>query len=98
RFSRDWSADVCSSDLITMINRWDRPGRDPLDLMDEIALKTGLLPTPVTWPVGISGEFEGLLECDTGDLLRFERTAGGATIAATKIGRASCRAGVRGRG
>jgi peptide chain release factor 3 len=78
--------DVCRRrgiPVITMINKWDRPGREALDLMDEITAKTGLVPTPITWPVGMSGEFAGLLECATGDLLQFERTPGGATIAAT---------------
>lgn len=32
--------------IITVVNKWDRPGRDPLELMDEIAERTGLTPTP----------------------------------------------------
>jgi peptide chain release factor 3 len=67
--------------LITMINKWDRPGLDALALMDEIQDRTGLLPTPITWPVGLSGDFQGLVDAASGDLLRFTRTPGGATIA-----------------
>ena len=67
--------------VITVINKWDRPGQEPLELMDEIATRIGLEPTPVFWPVGIAGDFRGLLDRRTGDYVRFTRTAGGASIA-----------------
>ncbi|MDQ1727356.1 MAG: peptide chain release factor 3 [Frankiaceae bacterium] len=67
--------------LITIINKWDRPGMDALALMDEIASRTGLRPTPLTWPVGIAGDFRGVLDRRTESFIRFTRTAGGATIA-----------------
>ncbi len=67
--------------VITVVNKWDRPGRDPLALMDEIAERTGLRATPLTWPVGIAGDFRGVLDRRSGEFLRFSRTAGGATIA-----------------
>lgn len=67
--------------IITVINKWDRPGRDPLELMDEIQARIGLHPTPLTWPVGIAGDFKGVLDRRTGNFIRFTRTAGGATAA-----------------
>ncbi|GAA4289065.1 peptide chain release factor 3 [Georgenia daeguensis] len=67
--------------IITVINKWDRPGREPLALMDEIAERTGLTPTPLTWPVGIAGDFRGVLDRSTGEYVRFTHTAGGARIA-----------------
>jgi peptide chain release factor 3 len=67
--------------IITVINKWDRPGNDALDLMDEISTRTGLQPTPLNWPVGIAGDFRGVLDVGTGDYLRFTRTDGGATVA-----------------
>ncbi|MEE6280949.1 peptide chain release factor 3 [Georgenia sunbinii] len=67
--------------IITVVNKWDRPGKDPLELMDEIAERTGLTPTPLTWPVGIAGDFRGVLERDTGDYVAFTPTAGGARVA-----------------
>lgn len=67
--------------IITVINKWDRPGRDPLELMDEIQARIGLRPTPLTWPVGIAGDFKGVLDRRTGNFIRFTRTAGGATAA-----------------
>ena len=68
--------------IITVINKWDRAGKDVLDLMDEIQDRTGLQPAPLNWPVGISGDFRGVLDMATGDYLKFTRTDGGATVAA----------------
>jgi peptide chain release factor 3 len=67
--------------VITVINKWDRPGLDALALMDEIRTRTGLLPTPLTWPVGIAGDFRGVIDRSTDEFIRFTRTAGGATAA-----------------
>jgi len=67
--------------VITVINKWDRPGRDALELMDEIEQRIDLRPTPLTWPVGISGDFRGVLDRRSGRYVRYQRTAGGATRA-----------------
>ncbi len=71
--------------VLTVINKWDRPGHDALGLMDEVFLKTGLKPTPLTWPVGIAGDFRGVLDRRTGQFIQFTRTAGGATLAHMKV-------------
>ena len=67
--------------IITIINKWDRPGQTPLELIDEITERIGLTPTPLYFPVGIAGDFRGLLDRRTGEYIHFTRTAGGATIA-----------------
>jgi len=67
--------------IITVINKWDRSGKDALDLMDEIHERTGLQPAPLNWPVGIAGDFRGVLDMSTGDYLKYTRTHGGATMA-----------------
>jgi peptide chain release factor 3 len=67
--------------VITVINKWDRPGRSALELMDEIEDRTGMVPTPLTWPVGEAGDFRGVLDRRTGGYVTFTRTAGGATRA-----------------
>lgn len=71
--------------VITVINKWDRPGRAPLELLDEIDERIGLTPTPLFLPVGIAGDFRGLLRRGPDGLateyIHFTRTAGGATIA-----------------
>ncbi len=71
--------------VITVINKWDRPGRAPLELLDEINERIGLTPTPLFLPVGIAGDFRGLLRRGQDgaplEYIHFTRTAGGATIA-----------------
>src|SRR5579859_1901162 len=73
--------DVCRSrhvPVVTFVNKWDRPGREPLELLDEIEQRIGLRPTPVNWPVGIAGDFRGLIERATGVYTAYTRMPGGA--------------------
>ncbi|SDM91296.1 peptide chain release factor 3 [Allokutzneria albata] len=76
--------DVCRHrgiPVITFVNKWDRPGREALELCDEISTRIDLTPMPLNWPVGEAGRFRGVLDRDTGEFTRFTRTAGGATLA-----------------
>ena len=79
---------VCRSrnlPVITFFNKYDRPGRDPLELLDEVEEQIGLKPTPVTWPVGIPGDFRGVIDRRTGDFVRFVRTAHGAELSPEEV-------------
>ncbi|GAA5076875.1 peptide chain release factor 3 [Thermocatellispora tengchongensis] len=67
--------------VITFVNKWDRPGREALELLDEIEQRTGLRPTPITWPVGIAGDFHGVADRLEDRIIRYVRTPGGATKA-----------------
>ena len=67
--------------VITVINKWDRPGLSSLSLMDEIEQQIKLRPTPLTWPVGEAGDFRGVLDRRTGEFVKYTRTAGGASRA-----------------
>ncbi len=48
--------------IVTFINKMDRDGRDPFDLMDEIEKTLALDTAPATWPVGRGRDFLGT--CD----------------------------------
>ena len=63
--------------VITVINKWDRPGLDALALMDEIEKRIGLKPTPLTWPVGADRDFQGVLDRRTGELSSATPAPGG---------------------
>src|SRR4051794_7220719 len=71
--------------LLTFLNKYDRPGRAPLELLDEIEKQIGLTPTPVTWPVGHPGDFRGVIDRRDGTYIRFTRTARGASEAPEEI-------------
>jgi peptide chain release factor 3 len=80
--------DVCRTrgiPVLTFVNKWDRPGREALELLDEVEQTIGLRPMPVTWPVGVAGELRGLVEVATGEFRRYSRTAGGATRATVEL-------------
>ncbi len=70
--------------VLTFFNKCDRPGRDPLELLDEVQRKIGLRPTPVTWPVGDPGDFQGVIDRRTHDLVSYERISRGGALAATE--------------
>ncbi len=55
--------------IITFINKVDREGRDPLELLDEIAGKLALDVSPVTWPIGMGTDFRGCLDLASGRLM-----------------------------
>ncbi|KQX61808.1 peptide chain release factor 3 [Angustibacter sp. Root456] len=67
--------------IVTFVNKWDRPGLEPLQLLDELVERLGIHPMPLTWPVGVAGDFRGVLDVRTGELVEFARTPGGATLA-----------------
>jgi peptide chain release factor 3 len=71
--------------LLTFLNKWDRPGRDGLELLDEIESRLDLQPVPVTWPVGFAGDFRGLVDRRSGDFVRYRRTAHGSAEAVEEI-------------
>jgi peptide chain release factor 3 len=46
--------------IMTFINKLDREGREPLDLLDEIERVLGIACSPVTWPIGMGRELRGV--------------------------------------
>ncbi len=80
--------EVCRAEhvpILTFVNKADRPGRDPLELLDDIEARIGVRPTPVTWPVGEPGALRGVLDRRDGTFVRFVRSVHGATEAAEEV-------------
>src|SRR4051794_32796680 len=71
--------------VLTFLNKYDRPGREPLELLDEIEAQIGLRPTPVTWPVGIAGDLRGVVDRRSGEYIRFARTDRGASLSPEEL-------------
>ncbi|WP_022949056.1 peptide chain release factor 3 [Methylohalobius crimeensis] len=46
--------------IITFVNKLDREGRDPIELLDEIESVLGIQCAPVTWPIGMGKRFKGV--------------------------------------
>ncbi|MBF0460418.1 MAG: peptide chain release factor 3 [Magnetococcales bacterium] len=68
--------------IITFINKMDRDGRDPFDLMDEIEQKLALEVTPATWPIGMGRDFLGCYDLFHEQLLFMDRSDGREIIPA----------------
>ncbi|MGF7154412.1 peptide chain release factor 3 [Novosphingobium gossypii] len=67
--------EVCrlrSVPIITFINKVDREGRACFDLLDEVADMLALDVCPMSWPVGMGGVFEGILDLASGGISRPE--------------------------
>ena len=68
--------EVCrlrSVPIVTFINKVDREGLDPFVLLDEVAEKLQLDVTPMNWPVGMGGLYEGLYDLRANILSRPEK-------------------------
>jgi peptide chain release factor 3 len=48
--------------IFTFVNKMDRQGRDPLDLVDEIEEVLGIEAVPLAWPIGMGSEFRGVYD------------------------------------
>ena len=46
--------------IMTFINKLDREGREPLELLDEIEKVLRISCTPVTWPIGMGRDLRGI--------------------------------------
>ncbi len=67
--------EVCrlrSVPIITFVNKVDREGRPVFELLDEIADMLALDVSPQGYPVGMGGQFEGVLDFETGCVARPE--------------------------
>jgi peptide chain release factor 3 len=70
--------------IVTVVNKMDRPTREPLDLMDEIEKVLGITVVPATWPIGSGEHFRGVYSLRDKLVFLFERSAHNATRAAVE--------------
>ena len=55
--------EVCrlrTTPIMTFVNKMDRFGRDPLEILDEVEEVLNIRCAPVTWPIGMGREFRGV--------------------------------------
>jgi peptide chain release factor 3 len=80
--------DVCRQrhlPIMTFINKMDMPGRDPLELLDEIEQVLNIQVAPMNWPIGIGDRFQGVYDLQGRQVLVFERTARGKFRAPVQV-------------
>jgi len=67
--------EVCrmrSTPVIVFINKLDREGKDPFELLDEVEQKLNLKVRPLSWPVGMGKSFKGVYNLYEHNLVLFE--------------------------
>jgi len=72
--------EVCrlrNTPIITFINKLDREGRDPIELLDEVEKILDIQCAPVTWPIGMGSRFKGVFHLDNDCIHVFSAQHGG---------------------
>lgn len=80
--------EVCklrSLPIFTFVNKLDRPGREPLELLDEIEQELGLQTYAVNWPIGMGDRFKGVFDRQHQQIHLFERRAHGSQEAGDTV-------------
>ena len=76
--------EVCqlrSLPIFTFVNKLDRPGREALELIDEIEQELGLQTYVVNWPIGMGDRFKGVYDRRQKQVHLFERSQHGTKAA-----------------
>ncbi len=71
--------------IFTFVNKLDRPGREPLELLDEIERELGLQTYAVNYPIGMGDRFQGVFNRRTRQIHLFERSVHGSREARETI-------------
>ena len=67
--------------ILTFVNKMDRPGRDPIDLMDEVATTLGIRTVPLVWPIGNGPDFAGIVDRRTRKAHVYDKREAGTAVA-----------------
>jgi peptide chain release factor 3 len=62
--------------IISFINKVDREGREPFDLLDEIEKTLALEVCPMTWPIGMGRDLKGVYDLTRNQVLLFDQSRG----------------------
>jgi len=63
--------------IMTFINKLDREGREPVELLDEIERVLGISCSPITWPIGMGRDLQGIYHLTEDRIYAYEAAAGG---------------------
>jgi peptide chain release factor 3 len=63
--------------IFTFINKLDRNGKEPLELMEELEAVLGIRACPMNWPIGMGFDFQGIYDRRKEEVVLFEDTKHG---------------------
>lgn len=62
--------------ILTFINKMDREGKDPIELLDEVESVLKIDCAPITWPIGMGKSFKGIYHLYTDTIRLFTEADG----------------------
>ncbi|OOZ41416.1 peptide chain release factor 3 [Solemya pervernicosa gill symbiont] len=75
--------EVCrlrTTPIITFINKLDREGKEPIELMDEVEDVLKIQCAPLTWPIGMGKNFKGVYDLYNDRITIMSATHGGKKL------------------
>ncbi len=60
--------------IMTFINKLDREGREPIELLDEIEEVLGIQCAPITWPIGMGSTLKGVYHLRQDRIYLYDKT------------------------
>ena len=66
--------------ILTFVNKLDREGREPIEILDEIEDVLGIQCAPVTWPIGMGKRLKGVFDLRTATTRLFSARHGGKAV------------------
>ena len=85
--------DVCSYrnlPIFTFVNKLDREGKAPLELIDEIENTLKMTCSPVTWPIGIGNRFCGIYKIATKEVMLYDQRREGDEVDVFTVDQFDC--------
>jgi len=58
--------------IMTFINKLDREGKEPIELLDEVESVLGIQCAPITWPIGMGQRLKGVVHLVSGEVHLYE--------------------------
>ena len=71
--------------VLTFVNKVDRPGRSPLDIIDEIERKFSIEAVPHNWPLGSGPDFNGIIDLQDDRVHLFNERSGDRRISSSVV-------------
>ncbi|MGN8225361.1 peptide chain release factor 3 [Gracilimonas sp. BCB1] len=71
--------------VITFVNKCDRPGMEPLEILSNIENKLGIEAVPASWPMGYGQKFQGIYDVIEKKVHMYQKTEHGAKKAVTEV-------------
>jgi peptide chain release factor 3 len=72
--------------IVTFVNKMDRDGKEPFELLDEIERVLGIPCSPANWPIGAGDGFAGVYDRLASALLRFDGGSRSERVAMHAVG------------